>query len=131
MNNLAKGALVGIAVLVVVVAAAMLIPSSGPGAASPNPSLAASPTALPTGTSAWRADGHQLLASVPATWIASSGGAGKHPDEPGELGIGIAAPVSRVYSDACASEGALDPVGTSVSDLVRALDEQRSTDATV
>ena len=40
-------------------------------------------------------------------------------------------PVTHVYADACPSEGALEPVGVSVEDLVQALDDQASTDATI
>ena len=54
----------------------------------------------------------------------------------GELGVGTSFPgdayaVTHVYSDACKSEGALEPVGPTVDDLVQALEDQHATDAVI
>ncbi len=124
----------------VVIAVVGCAPSAGQGAASasasadPSPSSPAVGSAQPSSSepspAVLQSGGTQVLVSAPAGWTMASDGVAKNPDQAGELGIGVTQ-VDRVYSDACRSEGALDPIGTTVDDLVRALDAQVSTDAVV
>ena len=148
MNPLAKYALATAAVVVIAIVGVNLLGTAGSGgvggvAPSPLPSPASSsgsyrlaPTSgsIVPGRYRWMSANAQVLFTLPDGW---TGGAesfiGKNEDTPTEATFGHNLPGSRyevthVYTDACFSEGALEPIGDTADDLVQALDAQGSTD---
>jgi hypothetical protein len=63
----------------------------------------------------------KLTFTMPAGWAVQYLGFSKHRDEPNELGVATWI-VTHVYTDTCAAEGELLPIGPSVDDLVNALE---------
>ena len=121
----------------------------GPGSTT-RPSPATQPTAGATSTAipplgsgplepgryAWYWSGPAITFEVPDGWTGIRGiDVVKHPDSPTEINWGVwlpgSIPVSHVYTDACKSEGALEPIAGTVQSLVDALETQAGTDATV
>ncbi len=149
MNNYVKLAGAAVAVLVVAFVGYQLLPGiGGPGGPSTGPTAAptASPTPagsppageIPPGTYAWSWSDGQVTFDLPAGWTGSTEhtGIARHADEAGEIGMGPAFPgeptdITGVYADACHSEVDAVEVGPSVDDLVTALDDQLSTEATI
>lgn len=63
----------------------------------------------------------KLTFTMPAGWDVQYLGFSKHRDEPNELGLATWI-VTHVYTDTCAAEGELVPIGATVDDLVNALE---------
>jgi hypothetical protein len=63
----------------------------------------------------------RLTFEVPEGWTVRYLGFTKHPDQPEELGLATDI-VTHVYTDTCAPEGELRPIGPTVDDLVAALE---------
>jgi hypothetical protein len=63
----------------------------------------------------------RLTFEVPEGWTVQYLGLGKHRDQPEELGLATDI-VTHVYTDTCAPEGELRPIGPTVDDLVTALE---------
>jgi len=144
MNSALKIALAAAAVLVVAVVGFNLMPQSNQVAApsqtpAPTPSATSSPSPSPEALGPLEAgtytiDDPSLTAvpysfTVPAGWTGRADGSiTKNAGEPDELGF-FPWVVTHVYTDACRSEGALTEIGPTVDDLVRALVDQVSSDA--
>ena len=150
MNSFAKLAIATAAVVLVAVAGFQLLPRNGTPGGQPvaTPSLTTSPktSAIPSprpvgngpldpGEYAWSWSAPVVSFQVPEGWTGKSPDILKHSDQPTELGIAPWLPggrtVTHVYTDACHSEGALEPLDGTLQGLVDALDAQASTDATV
>jgi hypothetical protein len=149
MNSYAKLAGAAAAVLVVGFVGYQLLPgTSGPGGPSTPPTAA--PTAsqtppepppvgeIPAGTYAWTWSDGSAAFDLPAGWTGAPEQTliHKHPDEAGEISLGHAFPgtpaaLTGVFADACHPDSAAVEIGPSVDDLVTALDDQLSTDATI
>jgi hypothetical protein len=134
MNERDRIPRIGVAVVLALVAEACGSPAGQGAASAPASSPAASVAASAAPSAAepspatygWSWHDRRIVVDVPSGWVGDNLGLTK-----GEIGIGMSPPVSVVYSDACRSEGKLAPIGGSVDELVRALDDQISTDATV
>lgn len=63
----------------------------------------------------------KLTFTMPAGWDMQYLGFTKHRDEPNELGLATWI-VTHAYTDTCAAEGELVPIGPTVDDLVNALE---------
>ncbi|HLA16813.1 MAG TPA: hypothetical protein VJZ72_07915 [Candidatus Limnocylindrales bacterium] len=145
MNTYAKLAIGVAAVAVVAVVGIYLLPRSETGvggAPSALPSALPSPSPSPTsqklpigevppGRYASRWSGPSFTFTMPAGWRWNGEVIRMHEDEPAEIGWSTGGDVTRVYADACRSEGKLEPVGPTVDDLVAALEQQLETDAVV
>jgi hypothetical protein len=153
MNKLLPAAIAAAAVLVVAVVGYTLLPGTG-GPGGPQtptpPPVTAAPTAEPTtkssippvgsasltpGRHAWYWSGPPVSFEVPEGWTGRLTSIVKHQDQPNELGWEVwlpgSRPVTAVFTDACHSEGALEPITQTVDGLVAALDAQAGTDATI
>jgi hypothetical protein len=150
MNSFAKLAGAAAAILVVGFVGYQLLPGTGgPGGPSTGPTIAPTPPPtppgsppageIPAGTYAWAWSDGSVTFDLPAGWTGTSESSliHKHPDQAGEISFGIALPGSpnaftHVVADACIGpDGDLVEVGPSIDDLVGALDDQASTDATI
>jgi hypothetical protein len=60
---------------------------------------------------------------MPAGWQAEGWNLDKHRGESGEVGWTAFSFVAGVYTDTCAADGTLQPIGPSVDDLVNALEQ--------
>jgi len=147
MSPLAKFAIAVAAVVVVAFAAFDLLrppdrPTTGvtpPSTTRPEASRNATPSFEPS-RYRWTAPGGSVSFAVPYGWRASPDGVGNDGGDT-EIAMSPHLPGSRyevthVFSDACETDGTqpndrLTPIGPSVSDLVRALDDQVGTDATI
>ena len=136
MNSLSKLAIGAAAVVVVAVAAIQFLQvGTGPGG---QPTVSPSPTASPPplgdgplspGRYALTWDGPATSLEVPAGWIGEPATVWK--GEEGGVGwAGWPGPVTQVFPDACL-EGVPQLVDGTLQGLVDALDDQRSTDATI
>jgi hypothetical protein len=115
--------------------------ASAPASPSPAPSSGSyrvAPTrgAIEPGRYRWLTDNVQVLFVLPDGWSGGDGAIFKNEDTATEASFAHNLPgswleVTHVYTDACQSEGALEPIGDSADDLIAALDSQRSTDAVV
>jgi hypothetical protein len=150
MNALAKFEIAATAVLVAIVGLFFLRGSGAsevgyaPPAAmvSPSPSTALSagmppaPESGPIDPGRYQlplARGGLMTFVVPAGWTANAPRMFKNVNTPTEMGLAAYLPGSRyevtdVYADACQSADQLEPVGSTVDDLVAALDAQEGTD---
>lgn len=152
MNSYARIAIAAAAVVVVAVVGYSLLPGTGGVGGKPTavPTVASTPTATSTalgpppngpitpGTYAWSWPGGQLALDVPSGWTSFEGGLGIAKGRDAAPAVELANwfpangfEVTHVYADACRSEGQLKAVGPAVADLVAALDNQLSTDATL
>lgn len=144
MNSYAKLAIVAAAIVVVAIAGIQLLPGTGTSGGQPTatPSPTSSPTLGPTdppltsgslvpGRYAFNWSGPPTSLEVPAGWTGGLTVAQKGKDSADVMWGGWSTPVTRVYSDACRSQGALKPVDGTLQGLVDALDAQVGTDATI
>ena len=77
--------------------------------------------------------GGLMTFDIPAGWTANAPRMVKNGNTPTEVVLAAYLPggryeVTDVYADACRSDGQLEPVGSTVDDLVAALDAQEGTD---
>ena len=153
MNPIAKFAIAAAAVVVVaIVGYNLLSPSASSPVGNetspsnkPSPSNEPSPSASPlpavpasglidAGRYRWTAPGGEVALLLPDGWVGRpDGGMAKNAETPAEIGFahnlpGGQAEVTHVYTDACHSENALEPIGETVDDLIEAVEAQRGTD---
>ncbi len=151
MNNFARFAIAAAAVLVVAVVGIYLLPGQGgiggPGpTATPTPTASPSPTPSPAITAtklpssgalapgtyyiddAIYTQAARLVFTVPAGWTGEENVIHKHKDGPGGLRL-EPWQVSHVYGDVCHWRGTLVPVGTTVDELISALEVQTGRNA--
>jgi hypothetical protein len=152
MNPIAKYAIAAAAVVVVAIVGINLFgTASNSGVGGVAPSAPASPSAAPSngsfrvaptrgaiepGRYRWLTDNAQALFVLPDGWSGGDAAILKHEDTATEARFGHNLPgswleVTQVYTDACQSDGALEPIGDTATDLIAALDSQRGTDAVV
>ena len=136
MNNVTRLAIAAAAVLAVAVVGYNLLPrnASVGGQPTPSPSPRPFPSAgvIDPGRYFWTVSGVRVTVNVPSGWVVDPGGVRKPPDASQEIGWGPEArPVTRVYADACKSEGTLNVVGPSAADLATALEQQLGSTAVV
>jgi hypothetical protein len=150
MSAYAKFAMAAAAVVVVAIVGYNLLTPFGtsqPGGVSPSVAPSASPSAEPTssqipvtpsggaidpGRYRWVSPVGDALILIPEGWAGSPDGwIVKSDVSLGHNLPGTKSEVTHVYSDACASEGRLDPIGTAADDLLTALDSQENTDTVV
>ena len=146
MNKIVPIAAAAAAVLVLAIVGYNLLPGGAfGGPPRPNPSATPSPVPsipalgsglLQPGRYAWYWSGPRVSFEVPSGWTAVAGrDIMNNTESASEIAWGAwlpdSLPVTHVYTDACRSEGNLDPIGPTVQDLVAAVDSQASTDASI
>lgn len=134
-NSIVRLGIAAAAVVLAVIVGINLLPGGNTGGpdATPSPSAQSSPVSLPFTTvpKALEAGRYRLLGgtwapidltlTVPAGWNQDGLGVLKNPDS--DTGLSLQAwVVTQVYTDTCAAEGQLVPIGPSVDDLVNALE---------
>jgi hypothetical protein len=150
MNSPVRFAIAAAAVLAVALVGYQLLPSNT-GDPGGRPSALPSPTTSPTtsltvpsmpagevepGRYAIAWSGGRLTLEVPRGWSGEEGGISQNPDSDTEIGFGLnpigpGEAVTHVYTDACHSEGNLEPIGPTADDLVAALEAQLNIDGVV
>ena len=152
MNPIAKYAIAAAAVVAIAIVGINLFgTASSGGVGGVAPSAPASPLPAPSsgsyrvaptrgaiepGRYRWLTDNVQVLFVLPDGWSGGDGAIFKNEDTATEASFAHNLPgswleVTHVYTDACQSEGALEPIGDSADDLIAALDIQEGTDAVV
>lgn len=140
MNTYAKLAAAAAAVLVVAVVGYQLLPGiSGPGTATPAPSTTATPEPTlapqlpaegPIDAGTYRmGSGPTFMVTIPPGWVSDGGmSLRKNWDQPSEVALFVYSAAIEVFADACASEGAEEPIGPTAEDLIAALRSQENSD---
>lgn len=151
MSNFARFAIAAVAVVAVVAVGIYLLPGQGgiggPGpTATPTPTASPSPTPSPAITAtklpssgalapgtyyiddAIYTQAARLVFTVPAGWTGEENVIHKHKDRPGALRL-EPWQVSHVYGDVCQWRETLVPVGTTVDELISALEVQTGRNA--
>ena len=152
MNPIAKYAIAAAAVVVIAIVGWNFVGTSGttepgglpsitespsPSAAPPSPApLAPSTGSMEAGRYRWTSQGGDVSFDVPDGWTGGPGAISKNVDSQADVTLahnlpGTTYEVTHVYSDACASENALEPIGATVDDLVAALEAQENVDVAV
>ena len=135
-NNIVRVGIAAAVIVLVVIVGINFLPGPNTGSspeATPSPSAQSSPVSLPftTASNSLEAGRYRLLGetwapvdltlTVPAGWNQDSLGVAKNPDS--DTGLSLQAwVVTQVYTDTCAADGQLLPIGPSVDDLVNALE---------
>ena len=155
MHGLAKYAMAAAAVVVVAIVGYNLLAAPGTSqVGSAQPTISASPAPSPSPSSTvvrlvptsgviepgryrWVASGGDASLVIPDGWTGlPDGSIAKNPETPADITLGHSLPgtqwaVTHVYTDACDSENALEPIGPTVDDLIGALQAQEGVDVVV
>lgn len=153
MNPIAKYAMAAAAVVAIAIVGMNLVGTWGTSQVGSQPSIATSPlpSSAPSSSPArlapssglidagryrWDLPGGSVSFDLPDGWTAEDASILKNEGTDAEIGIYPSFPgheweVTHVYSDACFSANALEPIGDTAADLVAALDNQKSTDVLI
>ena len=130
-HNIVRLGMAAVVIVLAVIVGINLLPGGNTGGpdATPSPSAVSLPftrDSRPIEAGTYRLLGEtwapvDLTLTVPAGWDQVELGVDKNPDTDGGLSLS-AWVVTQVYTDTCAAEGHLVPIGPSVDDLVNALE---------